>query len=413
MTRIDLIKSQVAQARESLTQLNTLAETEKRVKTAEERTKFDGLVKDIQSLEAEMKDIEAVERIKIDAPVIITSETKNKTKRYNLGKAIMEFADRRLTGLEAEVQSEMQRIHPNVAGLLAPDELLFKRTENRVETVANTAGLIKVGASGMDIISVPALYEQWGVTVFRDLTVQYKLNWAAGLSTAPVVELQPYTGKSYTKGTHTLSPVAYGYQTVTTVEALAVADMTADMVADANAATGAAITAELLRVILASTGNTMTGGYLTSSSGHTVTSKITGKMQASLLAPLFRKPAYILGGILYNELQQTQGATIARTVIESYPALGGNNGYPQAGILNGFPAFNAMTLMGVHDSTKYDIVFGDMSRAYVGLWGGFQILINPYSLDTTREIRLTFTRLADVTFNPYAWTDIRNVVLAS
>ena len=71
-----------------------------------------------------------------------------------------------------------------------------------------------------------------------------------------------------------------------------------------------------------------------------------------------------------------------------------------------------MSLMGIHDTNKYDIIFGDWSRAYLGFYGNaLEVLYNPFAYYDTGVINLTFNRLADYSFNPYTFKAIRNAKL--
>jgi len=132
-----------------------------------------------------------------------------------------------------------------------------------------------------------------------------------------------------------------------------------------------------------------------------MTSKIVNSLKAAVLSPLFRKAGYVMGASLYGELQETADVTLMNTIIKD-------------GKIKGYNTYDAMSLLGVHDTNKYDLIFGDWSRGYVGTFGtsALEVLVNPYTLDDYRQIKLTFNRLADVSFNPYTFKTIRNATLA-
>jgi hypothetical protein len=407
MTRIDSLKQQIADAKERMTVINGKAEAEKRIKTAEERTSFDALLLEVQGFEAELKDQEAVERIKIEAPAIITSEQKAKNRIYSATKAVDEwYNNRTVTGFEGEIQSIAKERNAKLKGLFIPDQLLYERTSFEALkrtagiTYANSTGLIPETASGLDIVAVPSLFEKVGTTIYEGLTTVHKQNYGQGVTSDKVAEGSKVSGKTRTKTSDSLEPARFGHVEIVSVENMAVASIVNDLIADGDRSCKVKIFLQLLTDILSDTGNTLTG-YGTSATAAVMTSKILGALKASVLSPMFKRPGYLMGSSMFAELENTQAATTLKTVINE-------------GKVNGIDAFDAMTLLGVHDTNKFDIIFADWARTYVGYWGlsGLELLINPYSNDEEGEVKFVFNRLADVSYNPYTVKCIRNAKLA-
>jgi len=96
------------------------------------------------------------------------------------------------------------------------------------------------------------------------------------------------------------------------------------------------------------------------------------------------KMAYIMKATAAGKLKTTiKHATAAAGYIwDNDPLLGG--------IVNGYPAYVSN---GFTDDT---ILFGDFSSLMFGQWGGLDLLINPYSLDTYAQIRVVIAGYFDV-----------------
>jgi HK97 family phage major capsid protein len=396
MTRIDELKSQIADKRKRMSDLNTAVETAKRVKSDVERTEFDNLDKEIRSLQSELNDVEVVERIRVDAPTIITSEQKEKNKRYSVTKAINEFSQNRLSGLENEMHTEAQRTSPNATGLLIPHDMIYKRTE----TFANSSGLYTQVAQGLDIIAPKSIIEKIGVTEYKDLTTTYKFNFAKGVASDSVAEGASLSGKTYTKVTDEIVPTVYGYTIPVSKQAMAVTSMVSQFILDADNAIQTKILTNLLAAIDVDAYALV--GFSGATTGATMTSATLGKLKAFVLSAMFNKPGFVMGSSIYNELENTIGVAAIRTVLSD-------------GKINGYNAFDVMNLLDVHNSSNYSILFGDWSRAYVGYWGAgnpIEVLVDPFTQSDTQTIKLTFSRMADYSYNPYVFSAIRNAKLS-
>jgi len=96
------------------------------------------------------------------------------------------------------------------------------------------------------------------------------------------------------------------------------------------------------------------------------------------------KMAYIMKATAAGKLKTTiKHATAAAGYLwDNDPLLGG--------VVNGYPAYVSN---GFTDDT---ILFGDFSSLMFGQWGGLDLLINPYSLDTYAQIRVVIAGYFDV-----------------
>lgn len=69
-------------------------------------------------------------------------------------------------------------------------------------------------------------------------------------------------------------------------------------------------------------------------------------------------------------------------------------------------------MLEIHDTTLYDAIFGDWSRAYTAYWGNPRVLIDPYTSAVAGNIRMFWLRMADFSYNPAAFSGARNFDLS-
>jgi HK97 family phage major capsid protein len=154
----------------------------------------------------------------------------------------------------------------------------------------------------------------------------------------------------------------------------------------------------LFAAIVADTTNVVLTGYSASTTAAFMTYKKALALKAAILSATFKNPGFVMGSDLYSFLQGTSGGTTMQTAISDLSKIAG------------FNAYDASDLMSVHDTNKYDIIFGDWARAYVATFGSnvMGLLVNPYEFDDEGQVKLRFTKLGDVSYNPYTFKAIRN-----
>ncbi len=75
-------------------------------------------------------------------------------------------------------------------------------------------------------------------------------------------------------------------------------------------------------------------------------------------------------------------------------------------MVDGVPVVNAGSKLSANK-----LIFGDFKHAHVATFGdGVEILVDPYSLASTGQVKITYTVMADAKVNPYAFRSIQNVL---
>jgi len=67
-------------------------------------------------------------------------------------------------------------------------------------------------------------------------------------------------------------------------------------------------------------------------------------------------------------------------------------------IVNGYPLFasNSVSTAAGTAGTDELLIFGDWSQLLIGQWGGYDVLVDPYSLATTNQVRIVVNAYVDV-----------------
>ena len=118
-------------------------------------------------------------------------------------------------------------------------------------------------------------------------------------------------------------------------------------------------------------------------------------------------PAYLTNFKVSSKLKTVDKSTSTAQFV--YNGDGRLNGYRLA-ITNAVPSnLTKGTASGVCSA----IIFGDFSNLYICSWGGLDILVNPYLLSATAEIRVDCTSYVDtIAQNPACWAAMQDALTA-
>ena len=83
--------------------------------------------------------------------------------------------------------------------------------------------------------------------------------------------------------------------------------------------------------------------------------------------------------------------------------------------INGYNAFSTDSLAasnGGSSGTAFDVLFGLWKAAYIGQWGGMELIVDPYTYALEGEYRITANGLFDTSVsNPLHFAAIRNATV--
>lgn len=402
---LDLKNKRAAKVTE-LKAITTTAEAAKRVKSPEELVQWNALKSEIEEFDAELVTLEFEERqnsAAATAEIIgqAGAGEEKEMKRYNLSKAILELRKGgNFTGFEKEMQDEAERelrqLGQESAGLVISKKLLRTMTK-----AANTGHHSELQA-GFDVIADRGLLASLGVTQYDGLTSQMKLVFGNGFSANFVGEDVAAAQTAATEATGKIEPKRIQGWDVFSNEFLAQAatmpTLLSDMLGSIETAAAKRILSDIIALpALAGFENTVAAALLTW--------KNVMKLKGALKATQLKSPKFVASGELFASMEATtKDAGSGKYLID-------------AGKTSAYDAIDAQGLItpfnsgGTTPEDRYQLIFGDFSRAYLGFYSGMEILVDPYSNSNAGQTKLTWHRLGDVAVNPKAFTSIQNAKL--
>jgi len=392
------------------------ARSEKRERTEDEKSEWqrlDGEVKEhsdeIKTLERQAElDREEAARKPLEKP------EADVLRNYDFSKAIMALGNRQgIEGLEAEMHQEARReVGPavNLSGNLYVPKFICdrmymtaaQRANEETKTTGLAAGHIPLAVGDPSFVVPKPLYREMGATVYENLgTGKLDLPFSQGHTADQVAEAGTAVQSVPTDTKGTLSASRFqGWQNYTMeylAESAVMNQVFADKLMAIDRGIGKALALDAVAV------NVMTG-YATTDTKAALTYAIVLSMISEIESDSFVSEGFVMSKGVFYKLAQTVVGTDQAMVLNF---LEGNNRGKISGINSAGTAF-----LPVHDTDKYDIIYGDWKEGYVGLWGGAQILVDPFSNSDDGYTKLTFYRMGAVDSNPYAFASIRNVDIA-
>lgn len=302
-------------------------------------------------------------------------------KNYNLRKAIQEATDNKLSGLELEMHREAQLIEraiPDYGQLRIPQMVLneLRRDNEMTITLGSTYGHSPVSVYNNPSSRISP-YRVWGVTVLEDLKniteipITENDNYSKLAEGQSVPQITGYRGKA------TLTPTRFaGYQDYTN-EYLAEQAAYDLILADAIYLTDRVIAKDLLDKALL----------------NFPVPAVDADAYDSLIEAISKTQGLIKPAFVTSDENYRNALSYERTTGNGFLINPIDYNY---GKLKGTDIFGTDLI--TEDSTA-TIIFADWARAYVGLFGGLQVIINPYVLGDRGITRITFTRFADTAIN--------------
>ena len=375
-----------------LENIKDVATTEERDLTSEENNQVDGLLTEVDNLDAKIERAEKMETIKRNAAVVsgVSAKKNNETNNWSLFKAVNEIRNGGgLTGLEAEMHQEAEReARKGIQGIGIPTMLTEKRT---IDQGTSAIAPVSVGAF-IDSLQASGLYNRVGIqdlgTVAADTLLPIAggstVDWAAENAAAGD------TGADFAK--ITLSPKRItGVANISNVilaqngpaaEAAVMRDMGRNMATKIDKAMFSSANVTSAPGCIAETTDILTFTESTTAGGAgMVEDMLTAIQTVANNHGLDGNLSFVNNWAMYSTLKS--GAQVAQV----YPAYVDDKlmGYP--GYFSSHPA----TVSG----TSADGIFGDFSRVYFATFGPSSILVDPYTDANSNEVRLVMNNHVD------------------
>ena len=375
---------------DSLENIKDVASTEERDLTQDENNQVDGLLTEIDNLDAKIERAEKLETIKRNTAVVSGTVSKKMPKEirdYSFQDALSQAANGRMEGLvkemDEEARSESRYTGQSFKGVGIPSSIL---TRAAVGTAAGNATQVMAWTDQLEANLVLA---SAGANFYSGVN-NMKFPVFSSINSGFVAE----TGGS--------APAANGTATSLTLspkKLISIVNVTAEAVTQ-----NASIEAALRRNMAASVAATMESAFLanddvsnaptslfkdaTSAATSAISVANVVKMETDLLAANVSlegaRIAYILNPAAYSDVK-------ALAQVASVSALYDNADKR----LNGYFSFITSNLNSGGTASKTAALFGDFSKVHIAQFGGLDVIYDIYTGAGTGEPRYVLTSLVD------------------
>jgi len=374
--------------------------TEARDFTEDEQSSYDEKMNLIDKLK---KDIETVERqeslnaeIATKTPKVEIMENKDKSSEvrgYSLFKALSGFMNNTLDGVEKELHdeavAEARAAGRTINGLGIPSRLL----EQRAEVTQTASGIAPTVVMGyQEALREASVFNQVGANILTGLSADTRLPITGKQAVAWEGEVDAAADGGAVFGKLDLTPIRLSSYVDISKQLLLQNGMGAQqaIVADLGRAAGAKIDAAMF----AAADVTSAPGAIAATSGVGTFTEASYSANASIMSDFVEAEsalavneglqgslAYVANPVLMKDLKQSaQVAAVSAGV--------------QGNLVNGYPTYytNGCTSDG---AASADFLFGDFSKLFIGMFGGLDITVDPYSKAINGEVRLIVNQYID------------------
>lgn len=428
----------VAEARKII----NAAASENREMTAEERSRFDALEKEIQALESRAVDLSRFEVLEagansngnVDAQGLPHNDprnTRNGVHRYSVVRALSKRLAQmegtgKFDGLEMETHLELQKRRARPAqGVLIPWDLrvnrMDRRTASRFASANEYRDLTQSTGTGsiatildptlIDILRTRMAVEAAGATVLADLdgglfaiprqsgasTFQWVAEGSAASGTNQTIDqvaFSPKTATAWTNYTRRFLELSnQSAEDFVRMDLLKVVARGIDAAATFGTGssyqpTGVANVSGIGSVALGTNGGVPTYAAL-----------VSLETQVSIANADFGSLSYMTNAQGRSTLKQTLKVGSSTFPIYLWDVLPPVDGVPK-GLVNGYEAWvtNQLpaTLTKGSGSNLSPILFGNWEDLIIAMWGGMDTIIDPYSGSTTGSVKVVVLQDADI-----------------
>ena len=392
------IRQERAEAIENANTLLNLAKDESRDFTADEQVSYDGMMTKIDKLAKDIELVERQEKLNAEiasnvgsAPVQKTSDTKE-ARSYSMFKAIKGMINNNLDGVEKEMHEEAvnearsQGIAIN--GLGIPASMLEQRA-----TVSQGSSAIAPTniLSYADALREASVFDKVGATMLTGLSAnttipvaaKTSVNWegendatADGGANFSKVELSPVRCAAYVDISKQLLLQNDGVEQVIMRDlGRAVANKLDAAIFGSSNVTGAP-------TAIATSGSINTFTEAAFAAGTSVASDmVTAQGVLAAAGGLNGNLAYVCSPELMGQIKS--GAQVDNIL-----------SVMQGNIAAGYPVYFTDGL-GKSAGVSGDFLFGDFSRLFIGMFGGLDITVDPYTQAASGINRLVLNNYVD------------------
>ena len=384
-----------------ITEANTMLElckNETRNFTAEEQVSYDEKMSTIDELKKSIEMIERQEKLNAEIASKVVAPVSNEPKEvrnFSFFKAVNDFTNGKLDGVEREMHeeavNEARSAGRTIGGLGIPSFMLESRG---ADVTQGGSGIAPTNVLGFaDAMREASVFDKVGANILTGLSANTTIpvTGASSVEWEGEVAAANDGGAEFTKveltPTRLASYVNISKQLLIQNGAAAEQAIIRDL--------GRATAQKMDEAIFKTAGAAAAAAPL--SLGELATSTISQASfsdLASIMLDFVNAEAKIaeVGGLQGNLAYVAHPALMAQ--LKQSAQVAAVNAGMQGSLINGYPTFftNGCTKTG---SASADFYFGDFSKLYMGMFGGLDIMVDPYSVAANGQTRLVLNQYMD------------------
>lgn len=373
-----------------------LCKNETRNFTTEEQVSYDEKMSKIDELKKSIEMIERQEKLNAEIASKVVAPASNEPKEvrnFSFFKAVNDFTNGKLDGVEREMHeeavNEARSAGRSINGLGIPSFMLEKRVNEPTQGGSAIAPTNVLGFA--DAMREASVFDKVGANILTGLSANTTIP-VAGAST---VEWEGEITDANDGGAN------FGKVELTPTRLASYVNISKQLLLQNGAAAEQAIIRDLGRATAqkmdAAIFSTAGVAAAPDSLGELATSTITQSAfsnLASIMLDFVNAEAKIaeVGGLEGNLAYVASPALMAQ--LKQSAQVAAVNAAMQGSLINGYPTFftNGCTK---DAGVSADFFFGDFSKLYMGMFGGLDIMVDPYSKAANGQTRLVLNQYMD------------------
>ena len=375
-----------------------LCKNETRNLTAEEQVSYDEKMSKIDELKKSIEMIERQEKLNAEIASKVVAPVSNEPKEvrnFSFFKAVNDFTNGNLDGVEREMHeeavNEARSAGRSINGLGIPSFMLEKRVNEPTQGGSAIAPTNVLGFA--DAMREASVFDKVGANILTGLSA----NTTIPVAGASSVEWEGEVDAAADGGAQ------FGKVELTPTRLASYVNISKQLLLQNGAAAEQAIIRDLGRAtaqkmdeaIFKTAGAAAAAAPL--SLGELATSTISQASfsdLASIMLDFVNAEAKIaeVGGLQGNLAYVAHPALMAQ--LKQSAQVAAVNAGMQGALVNGYPTYftNGCTKVA---GTSGDFFFGDFSKLYMGMFGGLDIMVDPYSVAVNGQTRLVLNQYMD------------------
>ena len=372
-----------------------LCKNETRDFTAEEQVSYDGKMSKIDELKKSIEMIERQEKLNAEIASKVVAPVSNEPKEvrnFSFFKAVNDFTNGKLDGVEREMHeeavNEARSAGRSINGLGIPSFML----ESRANVTQGTSAIAPTNVLGFaDAMREASVFDKVGANILTGLSANTTIPVAGASSVEWEGEVDAAADGGANFGKVELTPTRLASYVNISKQLLLQNGAAAEqaIIRDLGRATAQKMDAAIFSTAGVSGAPDSLGELATS----TFTESAFSNLASIMLDFVSAEQTLAEAGGLEGNLAYVASPNLMAQLKQSAQVAAVNAGM-QGALVNGYPTYftNGCTKVA---GTSGDFFFGDFSKLYMGMFGGLDIMVDPYSVAVNGQTRLVLNQYMD------------------